>query len=146
MTDEHDNTPSKRPYMLRAIWQWCMDAGFTPQILVQAGYPGVQVPTEYVKDGAIVLNIHDRAVRELAMDNDAVSFSARFGGQPRRLYVPTEAIVAVYARENGQGLFFEVPGPEEAVPGGDEPAGEGEAGTDDAPDTPSRGRPNLRLV
>ncbi|KAA3632116.1 MAG: ClpXP protease specificity-enhancing factor [Proteobacteria bacterium] len=143
-TDDSD-LPSKRPYMLRALWEWCSDAGLTPQILVDARFDGVTVPTEFVKDGAIVLNIHDRAVRDLQMDNEAVSFSARFAGQVRSVYVPMGAVLAIYARENGQGLFFEVPGHEAPA------EGESSAPVDgDAPgagsSAPPRGKPDLKIV
>lgn len=87
-----------------------MDAGLTPQILVNATVAGVDVPNEFVKDGAIVLNVHDRAVRDLDIGNETVNFSARFSGRPRNVLVPMEAVLAIYARENGQGLFFELPG------------------------------------
>lgn len=133
--------------MLRAIWEWCADAGLTPQILVNARHEGVSVPKEYVKDGGIVLNIHDRAVRDLRMDNESVSFSARFAGQSRNVFVPMEAILAVYARENGQGLFFEVPVSETETTDethGDQAASE-ESNDTEHP-TPPRGKPNLKLV
>ena len=139
--------PSKRPYMLRAIWQWCVDAGLTPQILVNATLDGVDVPAEYVKDGAIVLNVHDRAVRDLDMGNDSISFSARFAGRPRGIFVPVDAVLAIYARENGQGLFFEVPSEGESVSEG-AVAPADEAPRTEAEDEPStrRGRPDLRIV
>lgn len=124
-----------------------MDAGLTPQILVHAGSPGVQVPSEFVQDDAIVLNVHDRAVRSLEMGNEFISFSARFSGRPRNVFVPVESVLAIYARENGQGLFFEPPGtPNRAV---DDIASPGsEAGSPQLPDEgdPPRGKPNLKLV
>ncbi len=150
MSETEQSLPSKRPYMLRAIWQWCMDAGLTPQILVNAGVAGVEVPAEYVKDGAIVLNVHDRAVRDLDMSNDSISFSARFAGRARNIFVPVEAVVAIYARENGQGLFFEAVGDtadaETAAPAAaDESAGES-VDEESGSETPRRGRPDLRIV
>ena len=125
-----------------------MDAGFTPQILVNAGFAGVDVPKQFVKDGTIVLNLHDRAVRDLTMTNDAVTFSARFGGQPRNLFVPVDAIVAIYARENGQGLFFEhpdtnAPSSEPADSSADDPDDASQQTEDMAP---RRGKPNLTIV
>jgi stringent starvation protein B len=146
LTEIEDNTlPSKRPYMLRAMWEWCMDAGLTPQILVDARVDGVDVPREFVKDGTIVLNVHDRAVRSLDMNNDAISFSARFAGQPRSLFVPVDAVLAIYARENGQGLFFEVPAEEESS--GDSGAtAEDKVGASVDVEGPRRGKPNLKLV
>jgi stringent starvation protein B len=150
LNDNKDETPlpSRRPYLLRAIWQWCMDAGLTPQLLVQAGGAGVDVPTEFVQNGAIVLNVHDRAVRSLDMGNEFISFSARFSGRARNVVVPVEAVLAIYARENGQGLFFEPPELETAHEG----AREEGTGEDAAParvpdeDHPPRGKPHLKLV
>lgn len=143
MTDTEDKLPSTKPYLLRAIWQWCMDAGLTPQILVDAGMSGVDVPPEFVRDGAIVLNIHERAVRGLDMGDEALVFSARFSGRPRSLYVPVAAVRAVYARENGQGLFFDAPAAgAEAADG--EPRVEGETATP-AGEKP-RKKPDLKLV
>jgi stringent starvation protein B len=134
--------------MLRALWEWCMDAGLTPQILVNAGAAGVDVPKQFVKDGTIVLNIHDRAVRDLKMSNDAVTFSARFSGQPRNLFVPVDAVVAIYARENGQGLFFEIPDaeaqPDESVVQPVDGASDAPRQSDDV--APRRGKPNLTIV
>ncbi len=146
MSDTDHSLPSKRPYMLRAMWQWCVDAGLTPQILVNATVDGVDVPAEHVKDGAIVLNVHDRAVRDLDMNNESVSFSARFAGRARSIFVPVDAVLAIYARENGQGLFFEVPGEGDAASTASAAPSEDEA--PDAGDEPSprRGRPDLRIV
>ncbi len=121
-----------------------MDSGFTPQILVKANAGGVSVPAEFVQDGAIVLNIHDRAVNGLQMSNSEVSFSARFSGVSRELFIPVEAILAIYARENGQGLFFDLPESEE--PGtGDVLTPSDQAETSESA-TPVRGKPNLKLV
>src|SRR5690606_1446838 len=113
------------------------------QILVDAGVSGVDVPPEFVRDGAIVLNIHERAVRGLDMGDEALVFSARFSGRPRSLYVPVAAVRAVYARENGQGLFFDAPAAG-AEPADGEPRAEGEAATP-AGEKP-RKKPDLKLV
>ena len=103
MTDAPAMT-SHRPYLLRALHEWIADNGLTPHLLVDATRPGVRVPTHAVKDGRIVLNIAERAVAHLQMDNDDVRFSARFGGVSHAVIVPIDAVVAIYARENGQGM------------------------------------------
>ncbi|MDG2916721.1 ClpXP protease specificity-enhancing factor [Bisgaard Taxon 10/6] len=97
----------KRPYLLRAYYDWLLDNGFTPYLVVDATYYGVDVPQEYVKDGQIVLNLSEGAVGNLALGNDAIEFSARFQGIPRNLYIPMGAAIAIYARENGDGVMFE---------------------------------------
>ena len=95
---------SQRPYLLRALYEWIADNGMTPHVLVDARMPGVRVPAHTVKDGQVVLNIAERAVVRLEMDNDALRFSARFGGVSQSVVVPMAAVIAVYARETGQGM------------------------------------------
>lgn len=110
---------STRPYFVRALYEWILDNQCTPYLLVNANYPAVQVPNEHVKDGRIILNLSPSAIRGLVMDNERVEFSARFGGVPRSLYLPIGAVLAVYAKENGRGMFFdenEFPIPETAAP------------------------------
>lgn len=97
---------SNRPYVLRALHEWILDNGMTPYILVNAEVPDVVVPREYVNEGKVVLNIAPRAVKNLHMGNDFVSFSARFSGAPFEVHVPQNAVLAVYARENGKGMIF----------------------------------------
>lgn len=163
-------TPS-RPYLVRAIHEWLNDNLLTPYLLVDATRPGVQVPAAFVKDGRIVLNIAPGAVRDLFIRNDDVSFSARFGGVPMQVYVPMAAVLAVYSRENGQGMFFDEDDfPEVAAPAAVEPGAAapgagagaagpalatvpardagGNAGGDDEPEPPrpAGGRPSLRVV
>ena len=99
---------SNKPYLIRALYEWIVDNNCTPYIVADVSQPGVQVPTEYVKDGQITLNVAQAAVKDLVMNNDEVFFSARFGGVARMVQVPNAAIVAVFARENGQGMAFEV--------------------------------------
>ena len=99
---------STRPYLLRALHDWCTDNGFTPYIAVFVG-PAVQVPMEYVKNNEIVLNIGFEATSGLQLGNDYVEFKARFGGVGREIKVPVDHVVAIYARENGQGMAFPVP-------------------------------------
>lgn len=101
------NSSPKRPYLLRAYYDWVLDNGFTPYLVVDATYYGVDVPQEYVKDGQIVLNLSEGAVGNLALGNDAIEFSARFQGISRNLYIPMGAAMAIYARENGDGVMFE---------------------------------------
>lgn len=98
-------TPS-RPYLLRAVYDWVVDNGFTPQVLVNAEADGVAVPGQYVKDGRIVLNVSASAVRNLVMGNETLSFSARFAGSPFQVSVPVSAVLAIVARENGAGMSF----------------------------------------
>ena len=104
MGDDAPQMSSHRPYLLRALYEWIVDNGMTPHVLVDATQPGVRVPTHAVKDGRIVLNIAERAVGGLRMDNDALRFSARFGGVSQSVLVPLPAVIAVYARETGQGM------------------------------------------
>ena len=101
-------TPTK-PYLIRAIREWAIDHNLTPQILVDASIEGVDVPQDYVKSGQIILNIGGRAVEMDRVDNDQLSFSARFDGVARLCTIPVEAVLAIYARENGQGIFFKEP-------------------------------------
>ncbi len=100
-------TASTRPYLIRAIYEWTLDSGLTPYLLVDATAPGALVPEKYVDKGKIILNIAPQAVQGLKLGNDQVSFQARFGGAPMQVQVPTPAVLAVYARETGQGMLFE---------------------------------------
>lgn len=132
---------SNRPYLLRAIYDWISDNGLTPYVLVDAVQPGVQVPLQSVKDGQIVLNIAMRAVRDLDLGNDRVSFQARFSGVNQQVYFPLQAVLAIYAQENGQGMMFPVE--ENDTPPPDQPSGSEER-TEDKP--ARRGGPHLRVV
>ena len=96
---------STRPYLIRALYEWCTDNGFTPYIAVAVD-DSVQVPREYVKDGEIILNIGFDATSALTLGNDYVEFKARFAGTAREIMVPVNRILAIYARENGQGMAF----------------------------------------
>jgi stringent starvation protein B len=107
-----------KPYMVRAIHEWCVDNGLTPHLLVAVNAQ-CRVPMAYVKAGEIVLNLNYSATKDLHMDNEAIVFSARFGGVSQNLYVPMDAVKGIFARENGQGMFFE-PAPQpniHAAPG-----------------------------
>ena len=98
---------STKPYLLRAIYEWCTDSGYTPYLAVKVD-AATTVPMEYVKKGEIILNISYGATSGLKMDNDAITFRARFNGVARELYIPVTNVLAIYANENGQGMAFEV--------------------------------------
>lgn len=104
---DETNSTSTRPYLIRALHDWCSDNGFTPYIVARVD-ASVRVPTEYVKDGEIVLNISFDAVNALQLGNEYIEFKARFGGVLRPISVPVERVQAIYARENGQGMAFPV--------------------------------------
>jgi stringent starvation protein B len=106
--------PSTRPYLLRALYEWCTENGFTPYVAVKVDQT-VQVPREYVQGGEIVLNVSMDATSSLKLGNDFIEFKARFGGKPRDIMVPVNRVMAIYARENGQGMAFPVQD-EETVP------------------------------
>ena len=98
---------STKPYLVRAIHEWCMDNNLTPHLLVAVDAK-TRVPMAYVKDGEIVLNLSYSATKDLHLDNEAVVFSARFGGISQNLYIPMHAVRGIFARENSQGMFFEI--------------------------------------
>ena len=130
MTDRLPVMTSHRPYLLRALYEWIVDNGMTPHILVDAGVPGVRVPPGTVREGKVVLNIADRAVVGLHMDNEWIGFTARFGGVSQPVDVPVGAVLAVYARETGQGMVL----PEEAgAPARSAPSAEPGPAADQAP-------------
>jgi stringent starvation protein B len=131
-------TASTKPYMVRAIHEWCVDQGFTPYLAVEVDV-NTRVPMAYVKDGEIVLNINYSATRDLMITNDAVTFSARFNGVSNDLYIPMRAVKGIFARENGQGLFFA----EEETQ--DEAQVSAERREDDPEPEPPK-KPSLRIV
>lgn len=149
---------STKPYLVRALYEWILDNGLTPHLLVDAQYPGTQVPSEFVQDGQIVLNLAPSAVRNLVIGNDRIHFGARFGGVARELSVPSEAVLGIFSRENHQGMVFPQPEYPRAAEGGavkalEEPS---ETGPDSAGSrTPAgkpggkgrpKGGPNLKVV
>jgi len=149
MTESTTRMGSNRPYLLRALNEWIADNGMTPHLLVDATQAGVQVPASAVKEGKVVLNIAERAVVRLMIDNDAVSFTARFGGVSQPVYVPISAVLAIYSRETGQGMAL----PEDVTHDADtgEESGDDAPATDTPPDdhTPPPGGkrpPFLRVV
>ncbi|HBG29384.1 ClpXP protease specificity-enhancing factor [Candidatus Macondimonas diazotrophica] len=128
---------SRKPYLLRAIHEWICDNGMTPHVLVDCEQPGVEVPAEVIRDGRVVLNISPMAAHRLSMTNQGIDFSARFNGHERHIRFPPRAVLAIYARENGQGLMFS------EADDGDEPP------PDNPPVDPSSGsggRPKLSVV
>ena len=120
MIDAKEST-STRPYLLRALYEWCTDNGFTPYIAVLVDET-VRVPMEFVKDGEIVLNISFDATSALKMGNDYIEFKGRFGGVARDILVPVDKVLAIYARENGQGMAFPTLAAGAAAPAAPEPA------------------------
>ncbi len=128
---------SSRPYLVRAMYQWIADNGMTPHLLVDVSIDGVQVPTEHVQNGKIILNIAPMAITGLVLGDDDIVFSARFSGQSMSIFIPIIAVLAVYAKENGQGMMFsEDDGAISSPEGGNEPEPD--------PDKPKR--PSLRVV
>jgi stringent starvation protein B len=149
---------SHRPYLLRALYAWIADNGMTPHLLVDARRSGVQVPAFAVNDGKIVLNVAERAVSGLEMGNDQISFTARFGGVSHHVWIPISAVLAIYARETGQGMALpeDMPGAaasqDDAHAPGDVLAAlandhqpDGDDGDDHQPPTPRRSG-HLRIV
>ena len=132
---------SNKPYLIRGLYEWIVDNELTPYLLVDADYIGTQVPRQYVEKGKIVLNLAPRAVEALSLANDYVIFDARFGGVSQTVSVPVPAVLAIYARENGQGMMF----PDE--PAGDTPPSGGGGPAPDAPGgAPKRRKPSLKVV
>jgi stringent starvation protein B len=148
-TNESAGMTSNRPYLLRAIYDWISDNGLTPYVLVDAAHPGVRVPAHVVKNGQVVLNLAMRAVANLDLGNDRIAFEARFSGVSQSIVIPVQAVLALYAQENGQGMMF--PADEN-----DSPAANGADASDDSGDSseptggdddrPKRGAPHLRVV
>ena len=97
---------STKPYLIRAIYEWCVDQSFTPYVAVQVD-DQTKVPVEFIKDGQIVLNVSYTATRHLKIGNDFINFSARFNGSSRELEIPIQAVIGIFAKENGQGMFFQ---------------------------------------
>jgi len=143
MTDDVSRMSSYRPYLLRALTEWINDNGMTPHILVDASVPGVQVPPGTAHEGKVVLNIAERAVVGLHLDNEWIGFTARFGGVSQPVHVPVGAVLAVYARETGQGMVL----PEDSGSPPDSPDDHDGPPSDTPPEPPAAGkRPHLRVV
>lgn len=132
---------STRPYLIRAFYDWILDNGLTPHLLVDAEASGVAVPSQFVKDGKIVLNLSPTAVHHLELGIEVLSFGARFGGVAMEVRVPPEAVLGIYARENGQGMLFPP-----AAESRDELAASGEPEGEPDPPKPTKERPTLKVV
>lgn len=144
-----ENMTPSQPYLLRALNLWIVDNGLTPQILIDSAHPELNIPDAVRAENKVVLNISPSAVRDLEIDNEYISFVARFAGKSHAVLVPVEAVQAVYARENGKGMMFpEEPSSEENRNNADRSAGS----TGDKNETGSkesgkgRGRPNLKVI
>jgi stringent starvation protein B len=127
---------SNRPYLIRALYEWLVDNDLTPYLLVDAERDAVHVPSRYVEEGRIVLNVSPSAVRDLTLGNDLIAFEARFGGTAFAISLPPDAVLGVYARENGKGMLF----PDEGI----EPTEPPRPDTPTSP--PTSGRPSLKVV
>lgn len=125
---------SNRPYLLRAFYDWIVDNDMTPYILVDASYPGIQIPHDFVQDGRIVLNISPTACRGLMLENDRILFTTRFSGQSTQIFLAPGAVLEIYAKENGRGISFP-PEEDDTLP---------PSGSDS--DKASRKKPSLKLV
>ena len=129
-----------KPYLIRAVYDWCVDGDLTPYLLVNAELAEVVVPRHSIQDGRFVLNLRPQAVHNLALGDNFIEFNARFGGSPMHVKVPVKAVLAIYARENGQGMVFESDGNGEPEPPPD-------ANLDGAAEPkPVRARPVLKVV
>lgn len=125
---------SNRPYLVRAFYEWLVDNGQTPYLLVEVADSSVEVPQQFVEDGRITLNVGPSAVRHLELGNEYISFNARFGGKPMDVLFPTASVLGIYAKEGGGGMLF----PEETVE---------EADASAEPElAPPRGRPSLKVI
>lgn len=127
---------SNKPYLIRAFYDWIVDNELTPYILVDASYPGVQVPREHVNHDKIVLNISPTATRGLLLENDRIVFTARFSGHTEQIFVAPNAVLEIYAKENSRGIAFAIEEGEESPP---------PAATTDS-ESSSRSKPSLKLV
>jgi stringent starvation protein B len=125
-------TPLK-PYLIRSIYEWIVDNNFTPHLLVNAEYPGVVLPNDFIEDGRIVLNIRPEAIQGLMLGNEEIQFNARFAGKAMRITTPTKAVLAIYAKENGKGMIFDPEDSEDDTP-------------PPQPETRTPQKPQLRVV
>jgi len=139
---------STKPYLLRALYEWCVDNGYTPYISVVVD-DSTRVPPEYVRNGEIVLNVGPLAANRLKMGNEHIEFSARFGGVAKDLFIPVGQVSAIYARENGHGMSFEIEkktgweaSGQALAPAASTPSADDEP----EPPSPAPGRPSLRIV
>jgi stringent starvation protein B len=127
---------STRPYLIRAIYEWCVDSALTPYLAVRVN-DQTEVPQAFVKDGEIVLNLSAGAVRNLEMGNEMITCNGRFGGSPFDLMVPVEAVIGIFAKETGQGLVFQGSDPQQPSP---------QANSDSEARPPASRKPHLKIV
>ncbi len=141
------NTLSQQPYFLRALYDWCVDSGHTPYLTVRVDKQ-TRVPQAFVKDGQIVLNVGPSAVRNIHMDNDWVTFSARFGGMSHSIEIPVGNVIAIYARETGEGMAFESLEPPARMSGDavEQESDVSEPATEASTPAQPKGRPHLTVV
>ena len=140
-----DQTSSTRPYLIRALHEWCTDNGFTPYVAVRVD-DQVQVPREYVNNGEIVLNVSFDATSGLQLTNEYIRFKARFGGVARDIVVPVDRVMAIYARENGQGMSFPASSAQPSSSSAHAPASEAEAPASTPPAQGGAHRPQLKRI
>ena len=129
---------SSRPYLVRAMYQWIADNGMTPHLLADATVEGIQIPAEHIQNGKIILNIAPMAITGLVLGDAEITFSARFSGKSFGIYIPVEAVLAIYAKENGQGMMFSEDDGATSSSDDDNPEPD--------PDKPKPKRPSLRVV
>ena len=139
------NETSTKPYLLRALYEWCVDNGFTPYLSVVVD-AATRVPAEYVRNGEIVLNIGPLAANRLKMTNESIDFSARFGGTARELSIPVAQVAALYARENGHGMSFEIDRTKPPVEAGGQAGAQPSAPPEPPAPAPGGGKPTLRVI
>jgi stringent starvation protein B len=128
---------SNKPYLIRAFYDWIVDNELTPYILVDAAYPGVQVPKEHIRHERIVLNISPSATRGLLLENDRIVFTARFSGQTEQIFVLPNAVLEIYAKENGRGIAFAIEEDEDPPPA---------SSSSSESDASTKNKPSLKLV
>ena len=128
---------SNRPYLIRAFYDWIVDNGLTPHLLVDAEFPDTIIPEEHVQDGQIVLNVSPTAVQSLQLENYLISFNARFSGKPYAISFAPDAVLGIYAMENGNGMLFEPADPDTGIAGAD---------NEDEPPPRPDGPPSLKVI
>lgn len=135
---------SNRPYLIRALYEWIVDNNLTPHMLVDTAHESVEVPRAFVENGRIILNVSPEATHSLVLGNDAITFNARFSGSAMDVHVPVSSVLAIYARENGQGMMF---GEQDDTPPDPSPTKNTDATSPSTPQPPSETkRPNLKIV
>jgi stringent starvation protein B len=142
--EKPEHSQSTKPYLVRAIYDWALDNGFTPQVLVATNTEGVQVPRQYIKDNQIVLNIHPKSVTGLELGNEFLWCSARFSGTAMEITAPMPAVLAIYARENGQGIVFQ--DEDSGVPPPSDPDRDREEGSATVNEPRQGSAPHLKVV